>query len=153
VFKGSQQNNFGLRDILCFTCAAHNVTKSCKLEKEKTMQLQKNPIYGHYETPNQLGSVEAGREYHQQFNDAKTVRLDDPRLAKVTRLRLLSDPGFPLWDVSYVHGILKDGSKVNIEWPIEMFKKTWKRDLIRWGKKHGVYVKGLGVFENISALM
>jgi len=58
-----------------------------------------------------------------------------------------------LWDVSYVHGILKDGSKVNIEWPIEMFKKTWKRDLIRWGKKHGVYVKGLGVFENISALM
>src|SRR5262245_38576752 len=49
---------------------------------------------------------------HKRIREAasETVELGDPRLSRVTRLRLVTDPGFPLWDVSYCYGRLKDGT-------------------------------------------
>ena len=36
------------------------------------------------------------------------VRLGDPRLERIVRLRLLTEPGYPYFDISYVYGVLKD---------------------------------------------
>lgn len=85
-----------------------------------------------------------------------TVWLGDPRLARIARLRLLSDPGFPFWDVSYCYGILKDGTRVRVTLPVGQFsKRNLKGDLIAMCKQVGVYGKGLGLFdpETISRLV
>lgn len=71
---------------------------------------------------------------------------------KVTRFRMLSDPGFPVWDVSYCHGIL-NGEYVDVELPFDQLpKRNWKLEVIKYAKLDGVYAKGLGIFENVSTL-
>jgi len=82
-----------------------------------------------------------------------TVDWTDKRLAKITRLRLLSDPGFPLWDVSYCYGQLHDGTNVKVDLPFHQLpKRDMKAWIIKYAKKDGVYAKGLGIFDNISRL-
>lgn len=62
---------------------------------------------------------------------------------EVTRLRLLSDPGYPEWDVSYCHGIL-NGRHVNVALPFSSLpKKTWKTALYKEASATGVFIKGL----------
>lgn len=88
--------------------------------------------------------------------DGETVELGDPRLTKIARLRLLSDPGFPFYDVSYCYGILKDGKKVRVNLPRYQFsKRRLKGELLEMCKEAGVYAKGLGLFdpETISRLI
>ena len=69
---------------------------------------------------------------------------------EITRLRLLSDPGFPVWDVSYCHGIL-DGKHVNVELPFSQLPKYgMKSYLYKEAQKTGVFIKGL--FNSISTL-
>lgn len=69
---------------------------------------------------------------------------------KITRLRLLSDPGFPEWDVSYCHGIL-DGRHVDVELPFsELPKYGMKKWLFNEAKKTGKFIDGL--FSAISTL-
>ena len=92
-----------------------------------------------------------GHEYHAQFN--KSVLWYDKRLAKITRLRLLSDPGFPLYDVSYCHGVLKDGTKVRVGLPFSQLpKKNWKKVVIDHAVRDRVFARGLGVFDAVSIL-
>ena len=94
------------------------------------------------------------REWLDAIED--TVQLEDPRLARINRLRLLSDPGFPFWDVSYCYGTLKDGSRVRVSLPRHQFsKRALKKDLLDMCKEAGVYGKGLGLFdpETISRLV
>lgn len=45
------------------------------------------------------------------------VSFADPRLVRVTRLRYVSDRGFPVWDLSYAHGLLNTGEYVRITVP------------------------------------
>ncbi|UVK63841.1 hypothetical protein SEA_LILYPAD_37 [Gordonia phage LilyPad] len=98
--------------------------------------------YGAWETnglddPNEYFSV-----------DREQVLLSDPRIRRVTRLRLISDPGFPYWDVSYCHGELKDGTPVRIQIPVPHFRKrTLKGDIIAMAKREGVFAKGLGLLD------
>lgn len=88
------------------------------------------------------------------------VDWSDSRLARITRLRLLSDPGYPAWDVSYCHGVLHDGTHVDVILPFSQLAKTvgrWgtgalQKDIIRHAKRDKVYAKGLGVFNAISTL-
>ena len=83
----------------------------------------------------------------------ESVYWTDPRLAKITRFRLLSDPGYPFWDVSYIHGVLKDGSPVEVINPFyDLPKKGLFRYIVMFAKKQGVYAKGLGIFDAISTL-
>lgn len=42
------------------------------------------------------------------------VRHDDPALVEIVRLRYLSDPGFPMWDLSYAWGKTADGKVVRV---------------------------------------
>lgn len=54
--------------------------------------MEHDKLYGARET----GGLTDGRAYHDQFAGARTVDWTAPGL-RVTRLRLVSDPGFPLW--------------------------------------------------------
>lgn len=71
---------------------------------------------------------------------------------RVTRLRLLSDPGFPWWDVSYCHGVL-DGRHVRALLPFDQLPKGGvSGTIVQWGKVDGVYARGLGILDCISTL-
>ena len=68
----------------------------------------------------------------------------------ITRLRLLSDPGFPHWDVSYCHGIIGE-EQVRVQLPFDQLpKKGMKAALYHHAKQSGKFIKGL--FDNISTL-
>lgn len=69
---------------------------------------------------------------------------------EITRLRLLSDPGFPFWDVSYCHGVL-NGRHVDVRLPFSQLPKYgMKNSLYKEAKSTGKFIKGL--FSSISTL-
>lgn len=71
---------------------------------------------------------------------------------KVTRLRLLTDPGFPFWDVSYCDGIL-DGHHVRVQLPFSQLNRgNVSRQIIAYAKRDRVYAKGLGILDCVSTL-
>jgi len=93
--------------------------------------------------------------YHDTVTRTITETVDwtDKRLVKIIRLRLLSDPGYPAWDISYCHGQLKDGSYVSVAFPWHQLPKgKVNKTIVWWAKKEGVYAKGLGIFDVISKL-
>lgn len=72
----------------------------------------------------------------------------------ITRLRLLSDPGFPAWDVSYCYGTL-DGGKtfVRVSLPFSQLpKRGMVRAIVQHAKRDGVYARGNGALDNLSTL-
>lgn len=86
---------------------------------------------------------------HAQQGGVDTVDWTEPGL-EITRLRLLSDPGFPLWDVSYCHGIL-DGRHVDVRLPFSQLpKRGFKQALYKEAKATGKFIRGL--FSAISTL-
>jgi hypothetical protein len=93
-----------------------------------------------------------GNEYHAQFHGARTVDWSTPGL-RVTRLRLLSDPGYPAWDVSYCHGEIGD-EKVHVELPFSQLpKRRYLAAIVTHAKRDGVNAKRMGVFDAISTLI
>ena len=103
-------------------------------------------VYGCYETnPLPDGYWDEKPEYDLPW--------DSPELVRVERLRLLTDPGYPVWDVSYCTGRDRAGRKVNVILPFSQLPKhAIKREIIRYAKMDRVYAKGLGIFEAISTL-
>lgn len=97
---------------------------------------------------------DAGRKRNEDAADGPMVEWTDPNLAKIERLRLLSDPGFPMWDVSYCYGRLKDGTACRVDLPFDQLRKDRKinAQIIEYAKKDKVYAKGLGIFGAISTL-
>lgn len=92
-----------------------------------------------------------GLSYHAERRGARRVQWDVPGL-RVTRLRLLSDPGFPAWDVSYCHGEL-DGKPVDVELPFSQLpKKRWRRVIVEHAIRDGVNAKRMGILTNVSTL-
>lgn len=76
------------------------------------------------------------------------VALNDPRLARIVRLRLLTDAGYPDWDLSYCYGVLKDGTKCRVNLPVHRFsRRNLKGALIDMARDAGVYAKGLGLLD------
>lgn len=93
------------------------------------------------------------RHHHAAPRYAGRVCWTDPQLDKVTRLRLVSDPGFPFWDVSYCHGVLKDGRTVDVEVPFHQLpKRGMMRAIVQAAIEDGVHARRLGVLDNISTL-
>ena len=108
------------------------------------MTIDRN-MYGTIET----NGLPSGSNYHIQYANAPSVPWDIEGLT-ITRLRLLSDPGFPVWDVSYCHGML-DGKPVRVNLPFSQLpKRSMKRALYGEAKKTGRFIKGL--FDAISTL-
>jgi hypothetical protein len=91
-------------------------------------------------------------ERHGQEGGIETVDWTEPGL-EITRLRLLSDPGFPVWDVSYCHGVL-NGRHVDVRLPFSQLPKFgkggYKAALFNEAKATGKFIKGL--FSAVSTL-
>lgn len=106
-------------------------------------------IYG---TKEQNGLVDA-QGYHKSREDNHGGLVDwTTKGLKVTRLRLVSDPGYPVWDVSYCHGEL-NGQPVDVQLPFDQIpKRKVNAFIIEAAKKDGVFAKGLGILDNISTL-
>jgi len=105
-------------------------------------------LYGTQET----NGLQNGLAYHAERHEQgyiDTVDWTEDGL-EITRLRLLSDPGFPAWDVSYCHGIL-DGKHVDVRLPFSQLPKWgFKKALYKEAKATGKFIKGL--FSAISTL-
>lgn len=107
-------------------------------------------------TVGEVNGLVDGIAYHKDRNaqesGVQSVCWTTPGL-EITRLRLLSDPGFPAWDVSYCHGIL-NGKHVNVNLPFDQLPKYGKGGvkaaLYKEAKATGKYIKGL--FGSISTL-
>jgi len=98
----------------------------------------------------QQADINFARDLRDACEDV-SVTWTDPRLAKILRLRLLGDGGFPLLDVSYITGQLKDGRIVNVINPFgQLPKRGYKKAIIAQAKRDKVFAKGLGVFDAIS---
>jgi hypothetical protein len=102
-------------------------------------------------------------DYHEVVTHRieRTVDWTEPGL-KILRLRLLSDPGFPMWDVSYCHGVL-DGEPVSVQLPFSQLKKkaahygrgydkSIMTQIVDYAKADGIFAKNLGIFDAISTL-
>ena len=92
-----------------------------------------------------------GQAYHRERDVVATVTWDVKGLY-ITRLRLLSDRGYDVWDVSYCHGTL-GGRDVNVELPFSQLpKRGWKAAIVKLAQREGIYAKGLGILYNVSTL-
>ena len=101
---------------------------------------------------NETNPIEDAR-HHEPPVGAPTVDWADGDLARITRLRLLTEPGFPALDVSYVWGVLNDGTKVLVQVPFDQLpRKGSHRAIVDYAKQDGVYARGLGIFHAISIL-
>lgn len=101
-------------------------------------------------TSDQQADINFARDLRDACEDV-SVTWTDPRLAKILRLRLLGDGGFPMLDVSYITGELKDGRIVNVINPFgQLPKRGYKKAIIAQAKRDKVFAKGLGVFDAIS---
>lgn len=105
--------------------------------------------YGVVET-NNISTMRDADDYRGPIT---SVPWTDPRLKSITRLRLLSDPGFPFWDVSYCYGRLNDGSPVRIYLPFHQLPKIGYRGaIVKYAQAGNIYAKGLGILDCISCL-
>lgn len=103
--------------------------------------------------PNGYGVVESNHltPDHEvaraRIDHGNPVTLNDPRLARVTRLRLVTDRGLDFYDVSYCYGELKDGTPVRIRLPFRRVPRAYKGFLINHCRERGLYAKGLGLLD------
>lgn len=105
-----------------------------------------------YAAAHEHNGLENPTAYHSVLR-TETVAFTDKRLARLTRLRLIGERGYPAWDVSYCHGELEDGTPVRVQLPEYSFpKRGLKSALIRMCREHGVYGMKLGIYEAISTL-
>jgi len=102
----------------------------------------------------EINGLVDGISYHKQRHDqADGVQQVDWTTdgLEITRLRLLSDPGFPVFDVSYCHGIL-DGEHVDVRLPFSQLPKYgkggMKAALSKEAQESGKFSQGL--FSSIS---
>ena len=104
-------------------------------------------IYGTKET----NCLVNGNVYHADFNNAREVEWTEKGL-KITRLRLLSDPGFPFWDVSYCHGFIGKEPVVVILPFSQLPKRNKVKTIIDYAKRDKVFAKGIGILDCVSTL-
>lgn len=95
-----------------------------------------------------------------------SVSVTDPRLKTITRLRFLADKSMGIADLSYCHGVLTDGTAVNVRMPFSQLPYTrkvgtqWyrtplgalKASLVTEARKAGVHFARLGAFDNLSVM-
>jgi hypothetical protein len=111
-----------------------------------------NPAeYGVHET----NPIESG--YHDEPIE-RTLDLSDPELVRIIRLRLISDPGFPVWEVSYCHGETATGERVRVSLPFYQLRKgrqgpSINAQLVEHFRSAGRFGKGMGVFGAVSTMV
>ena len=100
---------------------------------------------------NETNPIWMSEATHENVDYSIHCTLGDARLKRVVRLRLLTEPGYPYFDVSYVYGQLHDGTYVRLSGaPTQLGRKTLKRDLIHWAREEGAWAKGLGLLDDCN---
>lgn len=114
----------------------------------------RNARYGVQETNNIAEFTEDfGKWLKDELSD-ETVDLANPKLVKITRLRLIGAcREFPFWDLSYCYGQLEDGTNVRVRLNRNQFGRySYKRELVDLCKEAGRFGKDMGIFDAISTL-
>lgn len=76
------------------------------------------------------------------------IDLSDPRLVSINRLRLLTEPGYPNYDISYCYGTLDDGTHVRVDLGVShLSRRNIKGELIQLAKDAGRFAKRLGLLD------
>lgn len=102
---------------------------------------------------NNLRDVLSESDIEKYQSATVTVEWNNPALARIVRLRFLTDPGFPFMDVSYCWGDLHDGTPARVDLPFgQLPKRNFKGALLDYARRDNVYLKGLGVFDAVSIL-
>jgi hypothetical protein len=85
---------------------------------------------------NETNGLIDGAAYHQRMHD-ESIDATAYEVAKsggkFTRIRLLTEPGYPYMDVSYIHAQLGDGTpvRVNIDFDASMLLRRTYRSQLR----------------------
>jgi hypothetical protein len=96
----------------------------------------------------EINGVENMQALVDSIDRVRKVYWNDPELDRVFRFRVLTDPGFPFYDVSYVYGVMKDGTNVRVDVPFyQLPKSTWKSAIVEFARKDKVNAKRLGFFD------
>ena len=92
---------------------------------------------------NSLGDVN-GEEFHRLPYQGE-VHWTSSDLKRIVRIRYLTDPGYPSWDLSYCYGLNQSDQKVRITGlPYQLQRGIpMVNQLVEAAKKDGVYLKGL----------
>lgn len=81
----------------------------------------------------------------------KTVVVTDPGLDRIIRLRLLSERSYPVWDVSYCWGQMKDGTLVRVSLPGLFIERSPRisiaAQIVEYAKREGFSAKRLGLLD------
>lgn len=86
---------------------------------------------------------------HREVDHSITLALGDPDLARIVRLRLITDPGFPVWDISYCYGQTKSGALVRVDLGVyQLPKGNIKGSLIAAARAAGVNAKALNLLDD-----
>lgn len=89
--------------------------------------------------------------YHDEVDYSRRTAFEDSDLVSIVRLRLISDPGYPVWDLSYCHGRTQDGTLVPVDLPRSTFpKRGLHRALVQMAAGAGRYGKGMGLLDAVS---
>ena len=100
------------------------------------------------ESAKELG--QAHKEFFKDYNLQNSVEWNDPKLISIDRVRLLTDKGAPLWDVSYCVGTTTDGKKLSVLLPFGQLWKPCNKELFKYANKDGVNLIKLGWFKAVS---
>ena len=97
--------------------------------------------------------LENPAEYHKEMTHKikGSVSWADRRLSKIVRMVLLTDRYAPMINIGYIHGVLEDGTPVDVEVPFfDLPKRGYKGEILKYAKRDNVFAKGLGLFEAIA---
>lgn len=101
--------------------------------------------YGVHETNPLALSSHTHETVNYELGD---IPLSDPDLISINRLRLLGEPGYPYYDISYCYGTLKDGTHVRVDLgAANILRRNVKGELIRLAKEAGRFAKGMGLLD------
>lgn len=97
----------------------------------------------------ETNNIADARYTSEDVDYARTTDLSDPRLVRIDRLRLLTDPGFPWYDISYCWGTLDDGTHVPVILPVSQFlkRRALKVQLVAMARQSKRFAKGLGLLD------
>lgn len=88
--------------------------------------------------------------YHSEVDYSRTYTLSELVAAggKISRLRLLTERGYPAYDISYCHATLPNGQVVPVHVDcMRLPKPALKSGLIAWAKREKVFAKNLGLLD------
>lgn len=91
-----------------------------------------------------------GQDYHRTVDHTTIYPADylQEKGGRITRLRLLTEPGFPFYDVSYCHGTLPDGRIVPVDiYTGQIPRRNTMRYLVDLAKREGFNAKRIGLLD------